>query len=397
MRSDHAIRPPTRACLVTHETPLDDLVLNWTHAELPEHERTRHVHRLHPYLGKFVPQIVEVFLRKFFRPGDVVYDPFCGSGTTLVEANAYGVRAIGCDIGAFNCLLTRVKTGVYDMHRLQTEILDILAQTEEQVRPWLFSSNPENDPAPDAESDYITTWYAPQARRDLLSYRAMIDRYQYQDVLKVLLSRAARSARRTTHVDLDTPKAPQHGPYFCPKHRKVCYPPHEALGFLKRYSFDTMRRIQQYHRIRLSTDATIIWGDARTTELSARIDGVITSPPYLGLIDYHDQHRYAYELLRLPQRKEDELGAAWKGRSRQAKDAYLQSMVDVFMRIRDAMKPDGRIVLVVHDRDDLYPEIADRCGMAIEAVIPRRVDCRTGRRSHAFAEHILVWKKRLAR
>ncbi len=41
-----------------------------------EFERTKHVHRLHPYLGKFIPQLVEVFLRKYFKKGDTVLVPF---------------------------------------------------------------------------------------------------------------------------------------------------------------------------------------------------------------------------------------------------------------------------------------------------------------------------------
>jgi len=69
---------------VTPETPLETLNLNWRERDLPERIRTKHVHRLHPYLGKFIPQLVEVFLRKFFRAGQTVMDPFCGSGTTLV-------------------------------------------------------------------------------------------------------------------------------------------------------------------------------------------------------------------------------------------------------------------------------------------------------------------------
>ncbi len=52
-----------------------------------EYERTKHVHRLHPYLGKFIPQLVEVFLRYYFKKGDSILDPFMGSGTTLIEAN----------------------------------------------------------------------------------------------------------------------------------------------------------------------------------------------------------------------------------------------------------------------------------------------------------------------
>jgi len=44
---------------ITSQTPLESLNLNWREADLPERERTKHVHRLHPYLGKFIPQIVE--------------------------------------------------------------------------------------------------------------------------------------------------------------------------------------------------------------------------------------------------------------------------------------------------------------------------------------------------
>src|SRR5438874_338838 len=87
-----------------------DLELSWSEDELPQTARTKHVHSLHPYLGKFIPQLVEVFLNRYFSPGDCIYDPFVGSGTTLVEANVFGADAIGCDISAFNCLLARVKT-----------------------------------------------------------------------------------------------------------------------------------------------------------------------------------------------------------------------------------------------------------------------------------------------
>ena len=69
--------------------------LNWTlsFSEYKESETTKHVHRLHPYKGKFIPQLVEYFLDShtdkfkkevFFNKGDIVLDPFCGSGTTLI-------------------------------------------------------------------------------------------------------------------------------------------------------------------------------------------------------------------------------------------------------------------------------------------------------------------------
>src|SRR5262249_60112272 len=90
-----------------------ELHLSWSEAELPERERTKHVHRLHPYLGKFVPQLVEELLRRYVEPGGRVLDPFAGSGTTLVQSLESGHDAVGVDIAPFNCLLMRVKTEPY--------------------------------------------------------------------------------------------------------------------------------------------------------------------------------------------------------------------------------------------------------------------------------------------
>ena len=101
-------QPLTDFSSVKPETSLDVLNLNWRESDLPEYQRTKHVHRLHPYLGKFIPQLVEIFLRKY-KP-TLVYDPFAGSGTTLVEVNALGIDSIGTDISIFNVLLSKVRT-----------------------------------------------------------------------------------------------------------------------------------------------------------------------------------------------------------------------------------------------------------------------------------------------
>jgi tRNA G10 N-methylase Trm11 len=117
---------PTIPSEVTPQTPLSELNLNWRERDLPEKERTKHVHRLHPYLGKFIPQLAEVFIRKYFHPGQTILDPFCGSGTTLVQANELGINSIGYDISAFNVLLSRAKVRRYNLDRVRLEVLDAL-------------------------------------------------------------------------------------------------------------------------------------------------------------------------------------------------------------------------------------------------------------------------------
>src|SRR5439155_23844838 len=107
-----------------------DRELSWSEGDLPERERTKHVHRLHPYLGKFVPQLVEALLERHFSPGAHVLDPFAGSGTTLVQALESGCSATGVDVAAFNCLLMRVKTRPYNLFVLERELRDALARFE---------------------------------------------------------------------------------------------------------------------------------------------------------------------------------------------------------------------------------------------------------------------------
>ena len=113
---------PTQAAL--YEELAGDLHLSWSEAELPERERTKHVHRLHPYLGKFIPQLVEALLGRYVRAGGRVLDPFAGSGTTLVQALESGHDAVGIDIASFNCLVMRVKTARYDTVLLERELRD---------------------------------------------------------------------------------------------------------------------------------------------------------------------------------------------------------------------------------------------------------------------------------
>ena len=105
--------------------------LSWSEQEMPQKKRTKHVHGLHPYLGKYVPQLVEYFLKTYFKPGDTVLDPFVGSGTSVVESNILGINSLGVDISVFNILLCKVKTAEYDFNILTNEIRDITRRIKE--------------------------------------------------------------------------------------------------------------------------------------------------------------------------------------------------------------------------------------------------------------------------
>ena len=356
-----------------------DLDLSWSERELPQRARTRHVHGLHPYLGKFVPQLVEALLARHVAPGGCVLDPFAGSGTTLVQALESGYEAVGVDVAAFNCLLMSVKTRRYDASALERDLRDALARFE------------RGEGEARKGSAYVRDWFAPDAGEELLRFRSLAGDYDHADVLHVVLARAARSARLTTHFDLDFPRSPRRAPYWCYKHRRECRPVEHAAQFIRRYTLDTLARLTAFGAVRArGREARVVHGDGRLIDLGGRFDGVITSPPYPGLIDYHGQHRYAYELLGLAELRSAEIGSPRTGTARGALEAYVDGVAAVLANARTQLWPDAPVVIVVGDRRNLYPEILARGGLRLEARSRRHVNRRTGRRAGEFFEDVLV-------
>lgn len=387
---------------------------------LPENQRTKHVHRLHPYLGKFIPQLVEWFLSRYFQPDDIILDPFMGSGTTLVQGNEMRMHTIGIDISPFNCLIAKVKTDQYNIDKAKSEILEIerrvanfskrLVETQCPTLP-LFPDNKLDELKAsllaETNSAYLREWFAPRTLLEMLYYHRLISHYEYQDLLRVALSRAVRSSRLIPHYDLATPKKPipVGEQYWCKKHNRFCTPIDNCLTKIHAYSGDTARRLAEFDRLRSDKTVTIIQGDSRkvdwkaelsTTQIANRsIDGIFTSPPYVGQIDYHDQHIYAYELFGLPRQDELEIGPKKRGKSKQAQRDYIDGIVAVLQNARTILKDDGKVFIVANDRLRLYPEITRSSGFKIVEEFHRAVTKRTEQGDNPYQETIFYLMKDL--
>ena len=285
-----------------------DLDLSWSERDLPERERTKHVHRLHPYLGKFVPQLVEALLERHLPRAKHVLDPFAGSGTTLVQSLESGRDATGVDVAAFNCLLMRVKTAEYNLFTLERELRDSLRRLE------TFEAQPP------AEADRLRGEVVRAAGRGRARLLPLVRRRVRAR------RRPARRARPRRPLgapdDALRPRLPARA-----AGRRVLVPQAQE-GLPARSSAPSTscaatrstrsRGIREFSRVRArGREAVVLHGDARELDLPGPFDGVVTSPPYPGLIDYHEQHRYAYELLGLDDRRELELGP---GRARRERE-----------------------------------------------------------------------------
>lgn len=371
--------------------------LSWTEKELPQKIRTKHVHSLHQYLGKFVPQLVDYFLKRDLKNSKLICDPFMGSGTTLIESNVNGIPSIGLDISKFNVMLCNVKINNHNITKLQREVNAILEETTAQATKTSldnFIDSKIKRKLITTDSEYLKTWYHPEALHILLIFKELIQKYKYQDVLKIILSRSARSSRMIAHYETDYPKKPYDEDYYCIKHDRTCHPTKNSLLFLKRYCKDVVKRIDEFQAIRNNVYTKAIHGNSGTYNFSKiKINDVFTSPPYLGLIDYHEQHRYAYELLGLDDNRDLEIGSKKKGSSKKAISDYKEGMIKTIKNITEsALDKNGHFIIVVNDKLDLYDDIVSNSGLYVKKRLYREVNRRSGRRATSFNEDILVCK-----
>jgi hypothetical protein len=164
-----------------------------------------------------------------------------------------------------------------------------------------------------------------------------------------------------------------------------------ARRFLLRYTVDTLERLESFASLRdAGRVAEVVHGDAAELHLPSVCDAVITTPPYPGLIDYHGQHRYAYELLGLDERRDHELGAPARGTGRAAIAAYVEGVAAVLRNARSFLRPGSPVCIVVNDRRGLYADVLTRAGLRLEDRLERHVNRRTGRRSGEYFESILI-------
>jgi site-specific DNA-methyltransferase (cytosine-N4-specific) len=132
---------------------------------------TRGRHKIHPYPAMLHPLLVDYLIKKYARNDDTIFDPFCGSGVTLLQASASGYKSVGFDINPLALLIAKVKTGKYDIKKLKTEFLDF--------KKSVLSAKKADIP----EIKNIDYWYSKDVIQDLGRVRTVLKnkKYKYKD------------------------------------------------------------------------------------------------------------------------------------------------------------------------------------------------------------------------
>ena len=166
----------------------------------------------------------------------------------------------------------------------------------------------------------------------------------------------------------------------------------------------------QFDKLRTDTYQVCLTDDSRSVDIIKRVSGIMpdfaemieskgikgifTSPPYVGLIDYHEQHAYAYDLFGFARNDDLEIGPLYKGQGREAQESYTEGVAAVLNNSKRFLSDDYDVFLVANDKYNLYPKIAELAGMQIVNQYKRPVLNRTEKDKGAYAETIFHLKEK---
>ncbi|KQT42505.1 MULTISPECIES: DNA methyltransferase [unclassified Methylophilus] len=363
-------------------------------------------HDLHPYPAKFIPQIPGTFISLLSSRGELVYDPFGGSGTTALEAIRLGRRAISTDANPMAALIGKVKTArvnsesIAELHLLHgalRALLDSLPKDEQH----LISLYKEFAP----EIKNREKWFADSAYGELAHIRYRISVLSNPIARDVALLSLSRTVLSSSFQDSET--------------RYKSVPRAVPVGET------TKRFIREYESVLKSVArnaAATRYGVSHFLTQDVRklnskdipdssVDFIVTSPPYGNATDYHLYHRFRLlwlgfdpiELGRI------EIGSHLKHqREASGFDSYFSDMLKALQSMSRVLKQGRYAVLVIGDSlyegkkyntAELLAEKASSLGFDIAYVIERQVhktkrSFTAGRR--ATNEYLLILRKELS-
>jgi site-specific DNA-methyltransferase (cytosine-N4-specific) len=299
-------------------------------------------HSLHPYPAKFPPQLPQRILAEFSSKGDLVLDPFCGSGTTLVEARLLGVNSVGVDINALSCLLSKVKATPLSEAQLNrfSRIADSIADVSFH---WGMGSKQRVE-IPVIEG--LEHWFQPNVVEELAWLKDIIYRVEDSDVRDLLKIVFASIIVQVSNQESDT--------RYAAIEKNIIDNFTLRLFLSKCSEFENKMKAFSDKANQENAYVKVYNADTRSLEFLSdnTFDIVITSPPYANTYDYYLYHKFRKRWLDLDVQyaQYNEIGSRREFSSlKKDPSVWVEDLKRCFAEIRRVLKVGGNAFIVIGD------------------------------------------------
>lgn len=286
------------------------------------------IHDLHPYHAKFYPGIPQYFLQKYATDTSVVLDPFCGSGTTLLECNNAGIQSVGVDINFLSAKISRAKTNVYDIAKIEHCIKIILEHHSNNE--FIF---------PDAHIWFTESNYKELC--DLFGAIELITDTSYRELFEVVLS----SILNRVCNKRDTWNLGYLSDNILPNKAS-------SLSVKKEFERKCRWLIPAIKEITyFVNNAQVLHADAATFQSVQPFNLIITSPPYPFAVDFARNNRLSYYLFgeNIEEATTAETGARNKRNKKNCESEFFAEMQKIYLNLFSLVREGGYFCMTVSD------------------------------------------------
>ncbi len=365
--------------------------LNWDFRDSSE---DRELSQAHWYPARFVPEIPGIFIGYFSEIGDVVLDPFCGSGTTLTESLRLSRNGVGIDVNPIATLITQAKLLKFTEARLAEYTISLQNRVSHYAlqRELLTPNYNEN-----------RMWYHPETLHNLSAIWNAIGEC---DADMEVFGIATFSSILRTCSSQD-----RHWGWICDNVRPKTLTQKDAIGIffrhLQRFGSRMVQLEIERQELAIGRDRptmTVLTGTAANSleSISSNsVDLVVTSPPYYGVTDYVRSQRLTCLWLDLDvdQLKRKESGARYQRHRLDPLSSYMGDMAQSFREVARVLKSDALCCIVAGESSSrasylgAFYQMLEEIGFVSEERILRSIPKRRSLNPSLISEEISVFRK----
>lgn len=339
------------------------------------------------YLGSFPPRVPRILLNRWHARRRSILDPFCGGGTTLLEAGSLGYSTIGVDLNPLAVILAKAKTKVPPIGDLKWRLNELARDFEPEVDVVDVSAK-------------VSQIFHHKTLQQLVFLKRRLDLTRADDVFLMgsllgILHGKSRKGGTSAYLSIDMPNtfsmAPNYVREFVEKNG-LKKPPADVFGKLRdRIEWllrDGAPYLQGTHQVFQGDGAQI---DRVLRERGIRhVGGIVTSPPYLGVLRYG-----TFNWIRLWLLNEDAFAVDSALDTTDSLDRYISFIASFLQSASRVLRKGSCISLVIGDVDEngQHLALADRVWEEVSGIVPFELEELTMDSFNADDKTTRIWGK----